>query len=144
MGKNDGKRPHSADSAEGTDRGSNESKKQKQEYSVLISFQVEDFKDVNPYKATSWIRSLIGEDCLVTPIKAQKAVKVDCNKQSCEKLMKQKKFEDIKVGVKRYVQEVFVKGIIHGVDIEFTDEDLKEGLFCPDHSASKFHRSVQI
>ena len=79
-----GKRPHGGDSE---DEAPLETKKPKKDYSVWIEFKVNDFRQVDPFKATKWIHSLIGDDCSVVPIKAKKAIKVTCTKHGSEVLM---------------------------------------------------------
>ena len=137
-GEGASKRPLSPDD---TSRDSGEPKKLKSKFAVMIYFDVSDFANVSPVKATSWIKSLIGSDCIVSPFKAKKAVKVVTHQKGAEALMKQQKFENIKVKVERFAEEVFTRGIIHGVDLDITDDELVQGLSCPDVSNSKFRVS---
>ena len=139
-GEGASKRPLSPESE--ANRESTDPKKLKsKDFAVLINFDVAEFKDLNPVRVTNWIKNLVGEDCEVSPFKVKKAVKVVTNQKGVEVLMKQQKFDKIKIRVERFAQEVFVKGIIHGVELDITDDELLQGLHCPDASASKFRVS---
>ncbi|MCP3929498.1 MAG: hypothetical protein GY705_10395, partial [Bacteroidetes bacterium] len=80
----------------------------------------------NSYKIWSELKHLIGESFEIFPM--GKKLKVSCATESVKLLMEKTSLNGILVSVIRDEERNVVKGIIHGVDIDLSDDDIMEGL----------------
>ncbi len=80
----------------------------------------------NSYKIWSELKHLIGDSFEIFPM--GKKLKVSCTSENVKLLMETTSLNGISVSVVRDEERSVVKGIIHGVDIDLSDEDIMEGL----------------
>ena len=99
----------------------------------LIEVSSEEVKlsKLSPVKIKKWLDDVVGK-CEIKPTPSGKLV-VSCHTSAGGKLMTQKKFEGFKITVQRHIPTSTtqsLKGIAHGVDLDFSEDDLKDDLSC--------------
>lgn len=88
---------------------------------------------VNPLKVTKWLDLLLGPGLYkVSPERSGKLI-LTCPFDKGSMMMNKKKFEEYEISVEKHSPQTFQKGIIHGVDTEYSIQDLNEGLHCTEN-----------
>ena len=98
---------------------------------VEIDCEAIKLTKMNPVKIKKWLVELVGT-CDIKPLASGKLV-VSCSTESGGKLMKCRKYDGHKITVQRHIPANIhqsLKGIAHGVDFDFSEDDLKDDLSC--------------
>ena len=128
--RNDSLSSDSSDDASKTLKGAKVAKIENDESIFIIKCDETKLTKVSPVKVTRWLNNLLGSKYTVRPEPSGNLV-VTCPVAKGTILVKLKDFEGFAISVERFIPVVSQKGIIHGVDIEFTADDLKDGLQDP-------------
>ena len=118
----------SSDDSTGTVKEAKIAKKVEDECIFEVECGEVKLTKLNPVSVKTWLNELIGP-CKISPDPSGKLI-VTCPISAGSNLVKASRFDEHKITVKRFIPKVFQKGIVHGVEFDYSEDDLREGLSC--------------
>lgn len=125
----------------GVNRKKHKRKSKETCYATIACVQ-QDILKFSPIKFNAWLLTTCGEKVEVVPDNKNRVLKISGTELAISNLFKKDSFQEIPIQVSRFIPEVSIKGIAHGIDQSISDEDFKDFTVLG-HSKIKEAKRIQ-